>query len=108
MLDEVRMCIYEVFSYLATHMAMIDRDWKAFGMKTWSVAVFKAEDSLDGKTPRYMVQTTILWDRVEDLKAALAEGSMEMMKDIANYCDVAPEIWVSKITGRGGFPAIED
>lgn len=90
-------------SYLATHMKMIDRDWKAFGMKTWSVATFKTEDSLDGKQPRYRVQTTILWDKVEDLKAALAEGSKETMKDIANYCDVSPEIWVSKIAGKGGF-----
>lgn len=80
-------------------MAIINKAWTPFGMKSWSVAIFKAEDSLDGSTPPYIVQATVLWDSVNDLKEALSKGSEESAKDVGNYTDVQPEIWVSKVTG---------
>ena len=83
-------------------MTLINKAWKPFGMKSWSVAVFKPEDSLDGNPPPYIVQATVLWDSVEDLKEALAKGSKETGVDVANYTDVYPEIWISKVTGTGG------
>ncbi len=70
-------------------------------MKSWSVAIFKAEDSLDGNPPPYIVQATVLWDSVNDLKEALAKGSEESGKDVGNYTDSVPEIWISKVTGTG-------
>lgn len=83
-------------------MKMIDEAWKPFGMGRWTVAEFKSEDSLDGSTPPYIVTATVEWDRVEDLKEALAKGSQETMKDVANYTDVQPVVWVSKVTATGG------
>ncbi|KAJ9605922.1 hypothetical protein H2200_009771 [Cladophialophora chaetospira] len=94
---------FDMDYYLSTHMGkIITRDWTPFGMKSWSVAIFKPEDSLDGKPPPYIVQATVHWDSVADLKKALAEGSAESGKDVANYTDVYPEIWISKVTGTGG------
>ncbi|EXJ75031.1 uncharacterized protein A1O5_01727 [Cladophialophora psammophila CBS 110553] len=91
---------FDMDYYLKTHMReIIDRDWKPFGMGKWTVASFKAEDSLDNKPPPYMVTATIEWDKVEDLKEALAKGSEVSGKDVANYTDVYPEIWISKVTG---------
>ncbi|KIW25810.1 uncharacterized protein PV07_08953 [Cladophialophora immunda] len=91
---------FDMDYYLKTHMGeIINRDWKPFGMGKWTVASYGPEDSLDGKRPPYMVTATIEWDKIEDLKEALAKGSEVSGKDVANYTDVYPEIWISKITG---------
>jgi uncharacterized protein (TIGR02118 family) len=78
---------------------IIARDWTPFGMRNWSVSALNAEDSLDGKAPPYMVTATIEWDSIDDFKAALAKGSEASGKDVPNYTDVYPEIWVSRVTG---------
>jgi uncharacterized protein (TIGR02118 family) len=83
-------------------MKIIDRDWKPFGMGRWAVAAFNSEDSLDGTAPPYMVTATIEWDKIEDFKEALAKGSQASSKDVANYTDVQPVIWIGKTTQTSG------
>lgn len=83
-------------------MPLINRAWKPFGLKAWQVTSFSAADALDGSTPPYCAQATLDFDSVEDLKEALAKGSAESGKDIANYTDVAPVIWVSRVEGMKG------
>lgn len=66
------------------------------------VESFKSEDSLDGSTPPYMVTATIEWDKVEDFKDALFKGGEASSKDVVNYTDVQPVLWIGKITHSSG------
>lgn len=81
-------------------MVLIDKHWKPFGMKSWSITRYNPEDALDGHPPPYLVQATIHWDKIEDIREALAKGSKETGADIANYTDVKPLMWISKVTGE--------
>lgn len=71
-------------------------------MKNWEITVYQPEDSLDGSTPPYCVQATVYWDKIEDFKNALANGSEETRKDIPIYTDVEPVIWSSRVQASGG------
>ncbi len=93
---------FDMAYYFSTHMPMIDKYWGPYGMKSWSVAEFSPALSLDGSMPPYIVQTTVYWDSVEDLKKALgAPESEETGADIAKFSDVHPVIWVSEVQGAG-------
>lgn len=79
-------------------MVMIDELWGPHGMKSWRIAQFPAENPLTGAASPYVVQTTIEWDSVEDMKGALtAPDSQKTREDIPKFTDVVPEIWVSTV-----------
>jgi uncharacterized protein (TIGR02118 family) len=82
-------------------MPMIDKHWKPHGMKSWTVAEHKQEDSLDGKTPQYGVVATVWWDSVDDLKNALEKEAHVTTPDVKNYTDVDPVLWVGRVAKTG-------
>jgi len=89
---------FDMSYYLATHMTMIDKYWGPHGMKSWSIAQFGP--GLDGAQPPYIVQTTIYWDSLDQLKSALEDPkSKETGEDVAKFSNVYPAIWLSNVTG---------
>ncbi|KAF9894012.1 hypothetical protein FE257_008983 [Aspergillus nanangensis] len=89
---------FDMDYYLKTHMAMIDQYWGPHGMKRWRISEFAAKNPLTGSEMPYIVQTTIEWDSVDDLKRALSAPDADKTKeDIPKFTDVVPEIWVSKV-----------
>jgi uncharacterized protein (TIGR02118 family) len=70
------------------------------------VALVLRKDVLDanlvsqGSTPPYIVCTTIYWDSVDNLKAALgAPEAKETSADVARFTNVYPTIWISDVVG---------
>ncbi|KAH0829769.1 hypothetical protein AYO21_06748 [Fonsecaea monophora] len=91
---------FDMDYYLKTHMGeLIERDWRPFGMRKWTVESFPSELSLTGQTPPYIAAATIEWDNIDDFKNALTKGSEASAKDVANYTNVTPEIIIGKVTG---------
>jgi len=80
-------------------MPLIDKYWIPHGMKDWSVALFPQTNPLTADcTQNIIVQTTIYWDRVEDLQSTLAAPETNKTRaDTRNFTNVQPETWVSKI-----------
>lgn len=79
-------------------MALIDKYWGPYGLKSWEV-----NEGLegDGIRPRYIIQATLQFESMEGLLAALAAPETNKTRaDIFNYTNVEPEIWVLKEVGR--------
>jgi uncharacterized protein (TIGR02118 family) len=95
---------FDMEYYLSEHMPMIEKAWRPFGMRSWSVNQFPDPDPVTGQAPPYGVQTTVYWDKVEDFKAALS-GPMkdETAKDVSVFSNVFPVIWVGEISGTKSY-----
>ena len=71
-------------------------------MLSWTITSFSQEDSLDGSLPPYCVQATVTFESMKSMREALAKGSKETGADVANYTDVVPVIWVSRVVAEEG------
>lgn len=82
-------------------MSLIAKHWTSFGMTNWTITSFSKEDSLDGNTPPFCVQAAVQFSSMDSMKGALtSEGSKETGADVANYTNVTPVIWVSKLVAE--------
>ena len=88
---------FDMDYYLKGHMPLIHKAWSPFGMKSWGINQLPNPDVL-GQTPPYGVQTTIYWDKPEDMIKAL-NGPMkdETAEDVKKFSNVKPVIWVGEI-----------
>lgn len=66
-------------------------------MLNWTITRFDAAESLDPKSPPpYCVLATVTFASLAHAKEALMTASEETGKDIANYTNVVPAVWVAR------------
>ncbi|KAM3424308.1 hypothetical protein BST61_g11155 [Cercospora zeina] len=69
--------------YLEKHLAIVDKHWKACGLKSWTVVEFP-----EGDPGGLHTQAILLWDNVEQFEKAIEANIPEVMEDLKNYsCD---------------------
>lgn len=79
-------------------MPLIDKYWGPHGMKSWNVTQFPPINPLDCNPHPYVVITTILWEKLEQLQNALAAPETnETRADIAKFSTVQPHIWFNEV-----------
>ena len=80
-------------------MSLVTRHWTPHRMLSWNITQFNAAEALEPQQnpPPYCVQPEVKFASIEDLREALTTASEETGKDVKNYTNVAPAIWV----GRG-------
>lgn len=82
--------------YLKTHMAIVDKHWGPFGMKSWTVVQFEEND------PSGMhCQAIMLWSSVDDFEKAYAANIPEVMQDLQYYSDTIPVRWCGQVMKQG-------
>jgi uncharacterized protein (TIGR02118 family) len=75
--------------YIKTHMPLVERTWKKYGLTSWRVTKFPK--ALDGSRSQYLIMATLEWENEESLKSALQDpGSAEVFGDIPNFSNVQP------------------
>ncbi|KAJ5121488.1 uncharacterized protein N7515_009449 [Penicillium bovifimosum] len=75
--------------YMKTHMPLVEKSWKSFGLISWRVNKFPA--ALDGSRSEYLIQATLEWESEDALKAALGSpASADVFGDIPNFTNVKP------------------
>ncbi|KAA8652808.1 hypothetical protein EYZ11_010403 [Aspergillus tanneri] len=75
--------------YLETHMPLVERNWKKYGLISWFIKKYTA--AFDGSEPKYSIATTMEWESAESFQAALkGPESPEIFKDIPNFTNKQP------------------
>ncbi|KAF2248907.1 hypothetical protein BU26DRAFT_519102 [Trematosphaeria pertusa] len=87
---------FDMTYYLSTHMPLIEKTWRPYGLRSWSITEFQNPCPLTGETPPYLVQTTCYFDTVEELKTALEKGAETTKPDVEKFSSVFPRIWVGE------------
>ena len=60
-------------------------------------AYYTVEKCLAGRAPTYVAMCAFICDSVEGYEAAMQEHRAEVLRDIANYTDIAPVLQFSEI-----------
>ncbi|CAG8909148.1 unnamed protein product [Penicillium egyptiacum] len=75
--------------YIKTHMPLVERSWKKFGLISWRVTKFP--NAMDGSRSQYLIMATLEWESEDSLKSALQDpGSAEVFGDIPNFTNAQP------------------
>jgi len=75
---------YDTNYYINTHMPRIEREWKKYGLKSWSVT--KYGPGLDGSDAPYAFGSVVVYRDEAALKAAFAGPEVEgIMADVVNF-----------------------
>lgn len=79
-------------------MSLIARVWTPYHMLSWRIISYNSSEALDpSNPPPYCVLAEVTFASLEKAEEALTQASEESGKDIQNYTNVVPAIWV----GRG-------
>jgi uncharacterized protein (TIGR02118 family) len=82
--------------YLTTHVPLVDRVWGPQGLERTEVRKLTA--AADGSAPPYQIIFSAYFPSAETLQAALQHPtSAEVMDDVKNYYDGAPEIFFGEV-----------
>ncbi|KIX95932.1 uncharacterized protein Z520_08187 [Fonsecaea multimorphosa CBS 102226] len=80
---------FDMDYYLKTHMPLVMENFKKHGLKKWEVLEYKP--GLDGAKPLYIASATMIWDKPEDMGAALtSEDAKPVFGDIQNFTNKQP------------------
>ncbi len=81
--------------YAKTHMPMVGERLKPLGLVRYEV-----DTGLSGGEPNspppYVAVAYLIFNSVEDFQKGMGEHGAEIMGDIPNYTDIAPQIQVSE------------
>jgi uncharacterized protein (TIGR02118 family) len=81
--------------YLATHMPLVEKHWKKYGLKSYSVA------QLSPDSP-YSVTAVMEWESSEAFsKAQTDDGTKEIMDDVAKFSSEKPVLIAGNVVARG-------
>ena len=87
---------YNIDYYVSHHMPLIERHWKKFGLKSWSVTKFAP--GLDGNPPLYAFGSVVSWENEEGMKEAFGSPeAAEIMGDVPNFSNVQPIFLLGQI-----------
>lgn len=86
---------FDMDYYLSTHMPLIAKHWKKYGLKSYTVT------QLSGDSP-YSVSVVMEWESSEAFGKALKDdGNKEVMGDVANFSSESPVLIAGDVVGRG-------
>ena len=74
---------FDIDYYLKHHMPLVQRKWQRYGLTDWPVR------KLDNGA-RYSYEAIMYWASADQVKEAVAKDSVEIMRDIPNFCNKAP------------------
>lgn len=78
-------------------MSIVDKHWRPYGMKSWSVVEFEKDD------PSGMhVQCIMLWESIEAFEKAIAAKIPEVMEDLQYYSVEKPVRYYAKVVKTSG------
>lgn len=84
---------FDMDYYMSTHMPLVEKHWKSYGLKSWKVLKF-------GDDKPYSVQATLEWGSMADFeKAASGPEVSTVMGDIPNFSDKEPVLLPGEIVG---------
>ncbi|KAF2636242.1 hypothetical protein P280DRAFT_510746 [Massarina eburnea CBS 473.64] len=84
---------FDIDYYLATHMALVWKTWKPYGLINYKVTKF-------GPGSTYAWGCTMEWENIEGFqKAGEAPGAKEVFNDIENFSNVQPVIVAGEVVG---------
>lgn len=86
--------------YLSTHMPLVDKHWKQFGLQSWEITKFAR--GADGATPKFQIQATLTFESKEHFgKAMASEESKTVFGDIPNFTNTQPTLLGGNVIGSG-------
>jgi hypothetical protein len=78
-------------------MAIVDKHWRPYGMKSWSIVEFPEND------PSGMyIQAIMLWESTEAFDKAIEANIPEVMQDLQYYSSVTPVRYYAKVVKTSG------
>lgn len=79
--------------YLSSHMPLVGKGWKSYGLTSWTVLEFPSE-------AQFTVQATLEFESLESFqKAGAGSEAQEIFGDIKNFSDKDPVILVGEVKG---------
>jgi len=88
---------FDLKYYLESHMPLVGKDWKSFGLLDWKVIQFEAGP--DGSKP-YSIAAILTWDSIDSIPKALAsDAGKGILADVENFSDKGPIFLVGNIVG---------
>lgn len=86
--------------YMQTHMPLVEKVWKSYGLNSWHVTKFP--QALDGAPSKYLIMATLQWASEEALQTALeSPESGIVFGDIPNFTNKRPDTLAGAILGTG-------
>lgn len=82
--------------YVNNHLAIVDKHWRQFGLKGWTVVQFP-----DGDASGQHTQAILHFDSADQFDKAMAANIPEVMEDLKNYSNELPVRWYGKVLGSG-------
>lgn len=80
---------YDLPYYITHHMPLIERQWKKYGVKSWSVTHFGPD--LHGNQPLYTFGSTVVWENEVGVKEAVGgPEAVEIMGDVEKFSNKEP------------------
>ena len=86
---------FDLDYYLKTHMKLVEKAMKPFGLKKW--AVEKGLPAANGKPSPYVCIGQLFFDSADGYDRAIAAKGTELRGDLPNYTDIAPVRQVSEL-----------
>lgn len=91
---------FDLNYYISKHMALVTDTWAPFGLLSWQVLKFVADD---GQDLEYSIGAFCTWESLEGAKEAIsAPQSKIVFEDIVNFSNVKPLHMMATI--EGGSP----
>lgn len=88
---------FDLDYYVSKHMALVADKWAPFGLMSWQVLKFVADD---GHEPEYSIGAFCTWESFEGAKEAIsAPASKIIFQDIVNFSSVKPLHMMATIEG---------
>lgn len=86
--------------YLSTHMPLVDKHWKQYGLTSWEIVKFAR--GADGAAPKFQIQATLNWESKEHFgKAMASEEAKTVLGDIGNFTNTQPTLIGGSVIGSG-------
>jgi uncharacterized protein (TIGR02118 family) len=80
---------FDMNYYLKTHMPLVMENFKRHGLKRWEVLEMKP--GLDGSKNPYSVVATLIFDKPEELAAAMTSPEAKpVLDDVPNFSNKGP------------------
>jgi len=80
--------------YLNNHVRDVIATWTPFGLRGYDFVEFTNPNPLTGQAPPYLYQMVGYFDTMENLNKAMAVGQESAQKDLPNFTNIAPVIWL--------------
>ena len=81
--------------YMNAHMPLVKKRLADFGMGDFEVE--RGIEAADGEAAPYICILHIEFPTIDDFKRGFEKHSAELLADIPNYTNIAPEIQISEI-----------